>query len=49
MWKSFQTLKEKLASTPMLVLFTEDKDFTIYSEVSKEDLRGVLKKDRLVN
>ncbi|XP_073022245.1 uncharacterized protein [Primulina eburnea] len=34
--KSFQTLKEKLASTPVLVLPTEDKDFTIYSDASKE-------------
>ncbi|XP_073016426.1 uncharacterized protein [Primulina eburnea] len=33
--KSFQTLKEKLASTPVLVLSTEDKDFTIYSDASK--------------
>ncbi|XP_073025203.1 uncharacterized protein [Primulina eburnea] len=36
--KSFQTLKEKLASTPVLVLPTEDKDFTIYSDASKEGL-----------
>ncbi|XP_073045974.1 uncharacterized protein [Primulina eburnea] len=40
--KSFQTLKEKLASTPVLVLPTEDKDFTIYSDASKEGL-GCLK------
>ncbi|XP_073277711.1 uncharacterized protein [Primulina huaijiensis] len=36
--KSFQTLKEKLASTPVLVLHTEDKSFTIYSDASKEGL-----------
>ncbi|XP_075481076.1 uncharacterized protein LOC142521770 [Primulina tabacum] len=36
--KSFQTLKEKLASTPVLVLPTEDKDFTIYIDASKEGL-----------
>ncbi|XP_073015617.1 uncharacterized mitochondrial protein AtMg00860-like [Primulina eburnea] len=33
--KSFQTLKEKLASTPVLILPTEDKEFTIYSDNSK--------------
>ncbi|XP_075473412.1 uncharacterized protein LOC142504429 [Primulina tabacum] len=35
--KSFQTLKEKLASTPVLILPAENKDFTIYSEASKDD------------
>ncbi|XP_073317209.1 uncharacterized protein [Primulina huaijiensis] len=40
--KSFQTLKEKLASTPVLVLPTEDKSFTIYSDASKEGLGFVL-------
>ncbi|XP_075499985.1 uncharacterized protein LOC142538559 [Primulina tabacum] len=35
--KSFQTLKEKLASTPVLILPTEYKEFTIYSDASKED------------
>ncbi|XP_073033916.1 uncharacterized protein [Primulina eburnea] len=40
--KSFQTLKEKLASTPVLVLPTEDEDFTIYSDASKEGLGCVL-------
>ncbi|XP_075491099.1 uncharacterized protein LOC142529448 [Primulina tabacum] len=34
--KSFQTLKEKLASTPVLILPTEDKEFTIYNDASKE-------------
>ncbi|XP_075515580.1 putative mitochondrial protein AtMg00860 [Primulina tabacum] len=34
--KSFQTLKEKLASTPVLILPTEDKKFTIYTDASKE-------------
>ncbi|XP_075486328.1 uncharacterized protein LOC142525931 [Primulina tabacum] len=36
--KSFQTLKEKLASTPVLILPIEDKEFTIYSDASKEGL-----------
>ncbi|XP_073062044.1 uncharacterized protein [Primulina eburnea] len=40
--KSFQTLKEKLASTPVLILPTEDKGFTIYSDTSKEGLGCVL-------
>ncbi|XP_073061844.1 uncharacterized protein [Primulina eburnea] len=40
--KSFQTLKEKLASTPVLVLPTEDKSFTIYSDASKDGLGCVL-------
>ncbi|XP_073021745.1 uncharacterized protein [Primulina eburnea] len=40
--KSFQMLKEKLASTPVLVLSTEDKSFTIYSDASKEGLGCVL-------
>ncbi|XP_073041797.1 uncharacterized protein [Primulina eburnea] len=40
--KSFQTLKEKLASTPVLVLPTKDKSFTIYSDASKEGLGCVL-------
>ncbi|XP_075489706.1 uncharacterized protein LOC142528550 [Primulina tabacum] len=35
--KIFQTLKEKLASTPVLILPTEDKEFTIYSDASKEE------------
>ncbi|XP_075478906.1 uncharacterized protein LOC142519762 [Primulina tabacum] len=43
--KSFQTLKEKLASTPVLVLPTEDKSFTIYSDASKEGLGCVLTKE----
>ncbi|XP_073064039.1 uncharacterized protein [Primulina eburnea] len=40
--KSFQTLKEKLATTPVLVLPTEDKDFIVYSDASKEGLGCVL-------
>ncbi|XP_075479449.1 uncharacterized protein LOC142520334 [Primulina tabacum] len=36
--KSFQTLKEKLASTPVLILPAENKDFIIYSDTSKEGL-----------
>ncbi|XP_073307193.1 uncharacterized protein [Primulina huaijiensis] len=46
--KSFQTLKEKLASTPVLILPTEDKEFTIYSDASKEGLRCVLMQERRV-
>ncbi|XP_075497877.1 uncharacterized protein LOC142535347 [Primulina tabacum] len=34
--KSFQSLKEKLASTPVLILPAENKDFTIYSDASKD-------------
>ncbi|XP_073024371.1 uncharacterized protein [Primulina eburnea] len=40
--KSFQTLKEKLASTPVLILPAENKDFTIYSDASKDGLGCVL-------
>ncbi|XP_075473363.1 putative mitochondrial protein AtMg00860 [Primulina tabacum] len=40
--KSFHTLKEKLASTPVLILPAENKDFTIYSDISKEGLGCVL-------
>ncbi|XP_073291056.1 uncharacterized protein [Primulina huaijiensis] len=40
--KSFQTLKEKLAYTPVLILPTEDMEFTIYSDASKEGLGCVL-------
>ncbi|XP_075499334.1 uncharacterized protein LOC142537724 [Primulina tabacum] len=40
--KSFQTLKGKLASTPVLILPAENKDFTIYSDASKEGLGCVL-------
>ncbi|XP_073025165.1 uncharacterized protein [Primulina eburnea] len=40
--KSFQTLKEKLASTPVLILPEENKDFTIYSDASKDGLGCVL-------
>ncbi|XP_075504583.1 putative mitochondrial protein AtMg00860 [Primulina tabacum] len=40
--KSFQTLKEKLASTLVLILPAENKDFTIYSNTSKEGLGCVL-------
>ncbi|XP_075489656.1 uncharacterized protein LOC142528494 [Primulina tabacum] len=43
--KSFQTLKEKLASTPVLILPAENKDFTIYSDASKDGLGCVLKQE----
>ncbi|XP_073152839.1 uncharacterized protein [Henckelia pumila] len=45
--KSFQTLKEKLASTPVLILPTEGKDFTIYSDASKGGLGCVLVTPRI--
>ncbi|XP_075485291.1 uncharacterized protein LOC142525011 [Primulina tabacum] len=40
--KSFQRLKEKLSSTPVLILPAENKDFTIYSDASKDGLGCVL-------
>ncbi|XP_073313522.1 uncharacterized protein [Primulina huaijiensis] len=40
--KSFDTLKNKLTSTPVLVLPMEGKDFTIYSDASKGGLGCVL-------
>ncbi|XP_073066032.1 uncharacterized protein [Primulina eburnea] len=43
--QSFETLKKKLASTPVLVLPTEGKDFTIYSDASKRGLGCVLMQD----
>ncbi|XP_075483572.1 uncharacterized protein LOC142523724 [Primulina tabacum] len=36
--ESFQTLKKKLASTPVLIFPAENKDFTIYSDASKDSL-----------
>ncbi|XP_073291065.1 uncharacterized protein [Primulina huaijiensis] len=39
---SFETLKKKLTSTPVLVLPMEGKDFTIYSDASKGGLGCVL-------
>ncbi|XP_073294633.1 uncharacterized protein [Primulina huaijiensis] len=47
--RSFQTLKEKLASTPVFVLPTEDNGFTIYSDASKEDLGCVLMQESKAN
>ncbi|XP_075481255.1 uncharacterized protein LOC142521968 [Primulina tabacum] len=46
--KSFQTLKGKLASTPVLILPVENKDFTIYSDASKKGLGCVLMQERRV-
>ncbi|XP_073153550.1 uncharacterized protein [Henckelia pumila] len=43
--KSFEILKKKLASTPVLALPSEDKDFTIYSDASKGGLGCVLMQD----
>ncbi|XP_073275402.1 uncharacterized protein [Primulina huaijiensis] len=40
--QSFETLKKKLTSTPVLVLPTDGKDFTIYSDASKGGLGCVL-------
>ncbi|XP_073290252.1 uncharacterized mitochondrial protein AtMg00860-like [Primulina huaijiensis] len=43
--QNFETLKKKLSSTPVLVLLTEGKDFTIYSDASKGGLGCVLMQD----
>ncbi|XP_073046190.1 uncharacterized protein [Primulina eburnea] len=40
--QSFETLKKKLTSTPVLVLPMEGKDYTVYSDASKEGLGCVL-------
>ncbi|XP_073039340.1 uncharacterized protein [Primulina eburnea] len=40
--KSFETLKTKLASTPVLILPKDDKNFTVYSDASKGGLGCVL-------
>ncbi|XP_073041917.1 uncharacterized mitochondrial protein AtMg00860-like [Primulina eburnea] len=40
--KSFQILKRKLASTPLLVLPDDGNNFTIYSDASKGGLGDVL-------
>ncbi|XP_073152036.1 uncharacterized protein [Henckelia pumila] len=42
---SFEILKKKLASTPVLTLPAEGKDFTIYSDASKGGLGCVLMQD----
>ncbi|XP_073057028.1 uncharacterized mitochondrial protein AtMg00860-like [Primulina eburnea] len=47
--KSFQTLKEKLASTPVLILPAENKDFTICSDASKDGLGCVLMQEGRVS
>ncbi|XP_075507477.1 uncharacterized protein LOC142544302 [Primulina tabacum] len=41
-YHQLKILKEKLASTPVLILRAENKDFTIYSDASKEGLGCVL-------
>ena len=40
--KSFQELKDRLTSAPILILPTEDEDFVIYSDVLKLGLGAVL-------
>ncbi|XP_073057367.1 uncharacterized protein [Primulina eburnea] len=40
--RSFQTPKEKLASTPVLIFPAENKDFTIYSDASEDGLGCIL-------
>ncbi|XP_073061989.1 uncharacterized protein [Primulina eburnea] len=40
--QSFETLKKKLTSTPVLVVPMEGKDYTVYSDASKEGLGCVL-------
>lgn len=44
--KSFETLKKKLSSMPVLVRPVTNKDFTIYSDPSIRGLRCVLMQDR---
>ncbi|XP_073119677.1 uncharacterized mitochondrial protein AtMg00860-like [Henckelia pumila] len=43
--KSFETVKKILASTPVLILPEEGKDFAIYSDASKGGLGCVLMQD----
>ncbi|XP_073119989.1 uncharacterized protein [Henckelia pumila] len=43
--QSFEILKKKLASSPVLILPTEGKDFVIYSDASKGGLGCVLMQD----
>ena len=43
--ESFQELKQRLASAPILTIPTQDGKFTIYSDASKVGLRAVLMQD----
>jgi hypothetical protein len=45
---SFQALKEKPTTTPMLVVPETDKDYTVYCDTSKNGLGCVLMQDRKV-
>ena len=40
--KSFQELKKRLVSTPILAIPSENGGFTMYSDTSKKGLRCVL-------
>ncbi|KAK1662686.1 hypothetical protein QYE76_050845 [Lolium multiflorum] len=43
--KSFQTLKEKLTTAPVLAVPEDGKDYTVYCDASKHGLGCVLKQD----
>jgi hypothetical protein len=45
---SFQTLKEKLTTTPVLAVPETGKDYTVYCDASKNGLGCVLMQDRKV-
>jgi hypothetical protein len=45
---SFETLKEKLTTTPMLAVLETGKDYTVYCDASKNGLGCVLMQDRKV-
>ena len=46
--QSFQELKRRLTSAPILVLPTDDTDFTVYCDTSKIGLGAVLMQNRRV-
>jgi hypothetical protein len=46
--ESFQTLKEKLTTTPVLAVPETGKDYTVYCDASKNGLGCVLMQDRKV-
>jgi len=46
--KSFQELKKRLTSAPMLILPNPKESFVVYCDASKKDLRGVLMQNRQV-
>ena len=46
--KSFQLLKEKLISAPVLALLVSDQEFTVYSDASIQDLGCVLMQNEWV-